>query len=120
MSQIDRTIDALKIAYRLTGELEFDAPGKLIKLQKMLLAAEESAVAAKEEVARIQTWERERRDYFLQEISPGIFAYTTLKRDNEPSPFLCADCFNAGKNQSYSYIHAQNLDSKISFAMAVA
>jgi hypothetical protein len=106
MSQIDHTIEALKTAYKLTDELEIEGTDKIIKLQKTLLAAEESAIAAKEEIARLETWERERGDYLLQEISAGIFAYTTVKPDNEPHPFLCADCFNLGK-KSILQLHSR-------------
>jgi hypothetical protein len=99
-----------------------------IELQRQILTAQESALAAnsaqtallenirslKEEVARLEAWDAEKEKYKLEQVYSGAFA-RVLKEDaggSEPPHWLCTNCFEhnrksilqeKGRDQDPSY-----------------
>jgi hypothetical protein len=86
---------------------------KAIELQRQILAAQASALAAhsdqfallqrirelEEEVARVKAWEAEKQRYELQKMPPGVFV-RVLKAEmtsGEPMHCICQTCYERGK-----------------------
>lgn len=63
----------------------------------------EDLAAAQKENDRLTAWEDERRDYSLQEVAPGAFAYVRKPTDEggeqpgEAKHWLCCRCHNEGR-----------------------
>lgn len=87
--------------------------GKVIELQSVILAAQQSALAAQGEqftlleekrsletqIAELEAWEREKDRYQLEEVGFSSFAYT-LKREaqgTEPLHMICPSCYQNGR-----------------------
>ncbi len=89
--------------------------GKVIELQSVILAAQQSAMTAQGEqlallndkrdleqhVAELEKWEGEKARYKLSEVGPGNFAYTLKFDADTADPFhmLCASCYNQGRKE---------------------
>jgi hypothetical protein len=86
---------------------------KVIELQTVILAAQQSALSAQGEqfalleekrdleaqIAHLEAWGREKERYQLQEIGRGSFAYV-LKPDahgSEPAHMICPNCYQHGR-----------------------
>lgn len=85
---------------------------KAIDLQREILAAQSSAMAAhaaqtalvdeikalKEEIARLTAWESERAKYVLKEVGSGVYAYEIKAevRGDRPMHKICPRCYEEG------------------------
>jgi hypothetical protein len=86
---------------------------KLIEFQSKLIEANGAALTAqderasllqeiralKEKVARLETWETEKKKYELRELFPGAMAYVLKEeaKGTEPTHWLCAACYHGGQ-----------------------
>jgi hypothetical protein len=114
------TLGTLKTAYGLAKDLVdlHDATarqGKVAELQKQILDAQESALAAnqerselvesirelKEKMVTLEAWHIEKQRYELKELEPGAFAYVIKEsvRGSEPVHWLCTTCYERGKKR---------------------
>jgi hypothetical protein len=92
---------------------------KVIELQGVILAAQQSALSAQtdqftmlervreleKEIARLRAWDAEKANYELKEISRGAFAYV-LKPDagaGEPPHWLCTSCYQKSHKAVLQY-----------------
>lgn len=114
MASIGAAVSSLKAAHDIAkGMLSIrDAgmiQGKVIELQREILSAQSSALAAQsdqftllkavgdleKETARLKAWEAEKQRYALSELSAGTFAYV-LKAEAqgaEPIHRICTSCY---------------------------
>jgi len=119
MSLIQGTVAGLKLASDIAkGFLELkslsDVQGKVIELQRAILSAQDSALAAhanqatmietirnmKEEIARLETWSTERQRFKLTELwDSGVVAYALKESMNESEPphYICPNCYEEGR-----------------------
>jgi hypothetical protein len=100
--------------------------GKAIELQRQILSAQESALAAnaaqttlvdrirdlEQEIVHLKDWEGEKQRYHLQAIDRGAFAYLLKPgmEEGEPPHWLCANCFN---RRQKSFLQFQGQDRKL-------
>ena len=77
-----------------------------------------------QKLMEVETWEKEKSKYKLQEISPQVFVYASKATSDstEPLHWVCAKCYNQGvksilqlKNKAYSghYYTCHNCNSDI-------
>ena len=82
---------------------------KVIELQGVILAAQQSALSAQsdqfamlervreleKQIAQLEAWDAEKAHYELRELSPGAFAYVlkASAKTGEPPHWLCAACY---------------------------
>lgn len=54
--------------------------------------------ALRQKIIEVETWEKEKSKYTLQEISPQVFVYASKKTidGSEPSHWICTKCYNQG------------------------
>ena len=117
MSLITGTISGLKAAVDITKTLleikQFsDVSGKILELQNVILAAQNSAIKAnsaqsemieeirhlKEEMAHIKSWETEKQRYQLTSPWKGTVVYSLKKSmsNGEPPHWICSNCYDNG------------------------
>lgn len=92
----------------------------IIELQTQIVAAQKGVSMAqeheaemaeeirglKEQVAKFEEWETEKKRYKLTELPPGVFVYSlkTDMQDSEPMHSICEKCYQNGKK---SILHSQ-------------
>lgn len=85
---------------------------KVIELQSVILAAQNSAMAAQGQqsalletkrdleakIAELEAWEREKARYHLHEVRPGAFVYAINPdaQGAEPAHQICSACYQRG------------------------
>lgn len=76
------------------------------ELMRLLIQAQETEVALvaekrdlEERVRKLETWEREKERYLLEEVGLGGFAYAIRPeaQGSEPKHYLCAYCYEQRK-----------------------
>lgn len=93
---------------------------KAIELQRQILTAQQSALAAhsdqfallqrvrelEEEVRRVKAWETEKERYSLAEVSTGSFAYLVKPeaRGAEPVHAICTNCYEHGRKSILQWV----------------
>jgi hypothetical protein len=116
---IRATLDIAKAMVGLRDAETFRA--KSIELQETILKALDSGIAAREayakqldmlhelevEVARLKSWDAEKKRYELKSIGIGVVAFVLKPeaRGAEPPHWLCPNCFEQGKK---SYFQSSN------------
>jgi hypothetical protein len=85
-----------------------------IELQEKLLRAYEAHTALltrvgdlEEEVARLETWEREKKRYKLTDFGGGTFAYLLQPEEanGEPPHRICATCYQKSEKSILQFSH---------------
>ena len=126
---IASVVGSLKVAADITkGFLDLKEAaaiqGKVIELQGLILSAQSSALAGqsdqmmlleeirslKEQLAKLEGWEIEKKRYQLSDLGSGTFAYV-LKADaanGEPHHMICATCLHQGQKSILQYSHPSN------------
>ena len=109
---------SLKMAYDAASSLlklkvSSDVQSKVIELQGEIFAAQQNALTAQAdqsaltqriseletEIAQSKSWDAEKQNYELSQVSPGAFAFV-LKPDAKgasPPHWLCPTCFENGR-----------------------
>jgi rubrerythrin len=86
----------------------------VIELQEKILAAREAQSALldrvgtlEKEVARFETWEREKQRYELKSLGWGAFARMLKKteRGTEPPHWICTNCYEHGHIATLQHGH---------------
>jgi hypothetical protein len=107
-------IAARDIAQAMIGLRDTAAfQGKLIEFQSKIIDAQNSAMAAnderaalletisklKKEVADFEAWETEKKEYKLEEVDFGAFAYVSRTDTQAPEPahWICTTCYGNRK-----------------------
>jgi hypothetical protein len=104
-TDIAKTISELKVGAEVQG--------KVIDLQREIMAAQSSALAAQSDqftllhqireleqrIREIEGWEREKHRYVLVKLYQGSLAYIVKEesRGSEPRHYICAACYQEGK-----------------------
>jgi hypothetical protein len=105
------TLDIAKCIHSLKSETDINQA--VIEIQRMLLEAQQAALADQQERASLvgkiaelerkidlhNAWENEKDRYRLAEFSEGRHAYVLKegREDGEPKHKLCAKCYNEGR-----------------------
>ena len=118
MSLIQGTISGLKVAGDIAKSLYdlksiSDIQGKVIELQRAILSAQSSALAAnadqtamieqirdlKEEIAHMKAWEEEKKRYKLVSQFGRAVVYGLKKScsTSEPPHWICTKCYEDGR-----------------------
>jgi hypothetical protein len=112
-------LSAIKTAFDLAkGLKEIDDATRrnaaVIELQEKILAAQAAQTALLErvsdlekEIARFETWEREKKRYKLTDFGGGTFAYllTPEEENAEPPHRICATCYQKGEKSILQFSH---------------
>lgn len=108
---IKTAIDIATTIKNITDDIELKAKtselyNSMISLQNgiMSMQAENHSLlqenqALSKKLMEIETWEKEKSKYSLQEICPQVFVYASDETDenSEPPHWICATCYNQGK-----------------------
>lgn len=94
---------------------------KVIELQRLILDAQTSALAAQSEqfslleqfrqlekkIREADDWTNERSRYALTDFGGGTFAYSLRQeaKQGEPSHLVCATCYQAGRKSILQHLH---------------
>lgn len=118
IAEIAGGMAALKSASELTKALmdlrdTSIVQAKAIELQRQILAAQESALAANErqstlleeikalkaEIAELKNWNGDKSNYEMKTVGSGAFAYLPRPNDDPRAAdhWLCVKCFDEGK-----------------------
>jgi hypothetical protein len=104
-------LSALKTAFDIAKGLKDidDAVRRnaaVIDLQSKILTAQEEHSTLidhvrelKEQIARFEAWEAEKKRYELKQVPPGVFVYALkpAMADGEPPHLICEKCYQNGK-----------------------
>lgn len=107
MGEMFAGLSAIKTAFDLALGLKNiqDAPSRdraINELGEKILAARGAQASLLDEISdlerdllRLKAWDSDRERYVLNEVSPGVFAYTLRKgkEGGEPPHMLCANCY---------------------------
>ena len=118
---IQSAISSLKVAYDITrgalrSKLNAEAQQTFIDLQTAIIEAQKSAISShadqsamieeirnlKEELARVKAWDTEKARYELNELGPGLFAYSLkeVMAQGEPPHWICCACHGQGRKSA--------------------
>lgn len=95
--------------------------GKVVELQGVIIAAQQSAMTSnlsqaelinrvrelEAELMQMKAWEAEKQRYELTELPPGVFVYSLKPgmAEGQPMHRLCATCYDQGKR---SILHSSD------------
>jgi len=123
LESIGGAVAALKTAGEIAGSFLglrdlAQVQGKVIELQSVILAAQQSALAAQgeqftlleqkreleAEIARLRAWDAEKQRYGLREVAPGAVTHVVKPeaQGSEPVHAICSNCFEQGQKSFLS------------------
>lgn len=98
-----------------------EVQGKVVELQREILAAQSSAMAAQtdqfsllervrqleKQIAEIEAWESEKTRYQLTDFGRGAFAYQLKEEESSGEPLhrICASCYQTGHKSILQFQH---------------
>ncbi len=84
----------------------------IVGLQEQILSMQskhgellQSKNELEKQLVNIESWEKEKAQYELKEICPGVFVYASKQDNNstQPSHWLCTNCYNNEKKSILQY-----------------
>ncbi len=114
--------DLVKSFSSLSSEVELKSKSSellsvIVGLQEQILSMQskysellQSKDELQKQLGNIESWEKEKAQYELKEICPGVFVYAPKQDNNsaQPSHWLCTNCYN---NEKKSILQFNRFDS---------